>query len=402
MSTLVFVDPEISTQADGAQSSRVPVPLPEDPYEAIRQAYLDGTNTESEPFEDPVETETPESPFTIAPPTSLPESTPPTLVPILLRTACMVVRVPHAMSPGLSASMTEVAAMSEFAFCKRFRSSYKSSPSSSPLDLPSRKRYRGTFELVEDDEEEESLDSDNVSEDAEDEGPTVKDEDPAARDEGLVTGDEGPGMGVESRGLDDESHGLDDESRGLDDEGHSVESDGLGLGEEEEAVPEGQQRAVLVVGICVARLRNWTDSEDGMVYIDVPAYPPPTPPVQTPPSPEWSSDSLPISPAPSIVPSLISSPMIPLTVPSLVATPATAETEGFFTKLGSIKLCCRGLFLWICSTIGRSIALLVEKHEQERVAVTFRALWRLVLALESWAGQTDAQRAALWHAISDT
>ncbi|GKC08623.1 hypothetical protein Tco_1000233 [Tanacetum coccineum] len=42
------------------------------------------------------------------------------------------------------------------------------------------------------------------------------------------------------------------------------------------------------------------------------------------------------------------------------------------------------------------------EHEQERVAMTFRALWRPVLALESWAGQTDAQRAALWHAISDT
>ncbi|GKB66147.1 hypothetical protein Tco_0927559 [Tanacetum coccineum] len=52
MSTLVFVDPESSTQADRAQSSRVPVPLPDDPYEAIRQAYLDGTDTESEPFKD--------------------------------------------------------------------------------------------------------------------------------------------------------------------------------------------------------------------------------------------------------------------------------------------------------------------------------------------------------------
>ncbi|GJR44998.1 hypothetical protein Tco_1313101 [Tanacetum coccineum] len=41
-------------------------------------------------------------------------------------------------------------------------------------------------------------------------------------------------------------------------------------------------------------------------------------------------------------------------------------------------------------------------HEQERFAVTFGAIWRPVLALESWAGQTDAQRAALWHAISDT
>ncbi|GJZ29758.1 hypothetical protein Tco_0574405 [Tanacetum coccineum] len=42
------------------------------------------------------------------------------------------------------------------------------------------------------------------------------------------------------------------------------------------------------------------------------------------------------------------------------------------------------------------------KHEQERVVVSFRAIWRPILALESWAGQTDAHRAALWHAISDT
>ncbi|GKG03623.1 hypothetical protein Tco_0311259, partial [Tanacetum coccineum] len=59
MSTLVFVDPEISTQADGARSPRMPVPFPKDPYKAIRQAYL-------------VETKTPESP------TPLLDSTPPT------------------------------------------------------------------------------------------------------------------------------------------------------------------------------------------------------------------------------------------------------------------------------------------------------------------------------------
>ncbi|GKA03176.1 hypothetical protein Tco_0675957, partial [Tanacetum coccineum] len=97
--------------ADGAQSSRVPIPLPEDLYKAIRQAYLDGTDTESEPIKDPVDTKTPESPLTVAPPTSLTKSTPPTLVPILYRTACMVVRVPPAMLSGLSASMAEVVAM---------------------------------------------------------------------------------------------------------------------------------------------------------------------------------------------------------------------------------------------------------------------------------------------------
>ncbi|GKE17211.1 hypothetical protein Tco_1424788, partial [Tanacetum coccineum] len=455
-----------------------------DPYEAIRQAYLDGTDTESEPFEDPVKTKTPKSPLTIVPPTSLPESTLSALVPILCRTARMVVCVPHAMSSGISTSIVEVEVMSESVFRKRFRSSYKSFPSSSPPDLPLQKCYRGTSELVEDSEEdddeedeeiEESLDSDSVSEDAEDKGPNVEDEDPAARDEGLAAGDEGPGMGVKS-------HGLDDESCGLDDEGHSVESDGLGLGEEEEVVPEGQQQAASVMGTAVSaplglgygalRRRElaleedhvystfeigqgsgsaqdserpervsasrqptpttWTDPKDGIVYINVLAYPPPTPPVQTPPSLEWTSGSLPISPSPYIVPLPISSPMILLTVPSPIAIPAMAETEGFLTKLGAqvemqgglirdyavqLEELSPALFERYDKDIGelftRSGAVRDEifsqryrfrslEHEQERVTVTFGSLWRPVLALESWAGQTNVQRAALWHAISDT
>ncbi|GJX75811.1 hypothetical protein Tco_0322622, partial [Tanacetum coccineum] len=251
--------------ADGAQSPRMPVPFPEDPYKAIRLAYLVETDIESEPFEDPVETETPESPHTVASPTSLPDSTPPTrhaeesedsdtsdarstssdftsplsldhplthtlptLVPFLCRTARMVVCVLPVMSPSLSTSIAEVAAMSDSAFCKRFRSSYETSPSSSPPDLPLRKRSQGTYELVEDDEEEdeeeedeevdESLDFDSESEDAEEEGPTAEDEGPAVGDEGLTTGDEGPIMRVES----------------------------LDLGGDE-VVPEGQQRTALVI-----------------------------------------------------------------------------------------------------------------------------------------------------------
>ncbi|GJX35976.1 hypothetical protein Tco_0247533 [Tanacetum coccineum] len=50
------------------------------------------------------------------------------------------------------------------------------------------------------------------------------------------------------------------------------------------------------------------------------------------------------------------------------ATPATAKTEGFLTELGAQVEMQGGLIL---------------------------------LALESWASQTDAQRVALWHAISD-
>ncbi|GKG31588.1 hypothetical protein Tco_0426538, partial [Tanacetum coccineum] len=145
----------------------------------------------------------------------------------------MAVHIPHAMSSGLSAGMEEMAAMSESAFCKRFQSSYESSPFVSPPDLPSRKSYYGMSELVEDSEEDDdeedeeikkSMDSDSVSDDAEDEGPTAEDEHPAAEDEGLTAGVEDPGM-------DDEDYGLDDEIRG------SVESDSLGLEEEEEVVP---------------------------------------------------------------------------------------------------------------------------------------------------------------------
>ncbi|GJZ94085.1 hypothetical protein Tco_0666288, partial [Tanacetum coccineum] len=219
MATIVFVDPESSTQADGAQSSRVPVPLLEDPYEAIRQAYLDGTDTESEPFEDLIDTETLESPLAIAPPIPLSESTLHVLVPILRRTTRMSMRVPHAMSSGLSTGMAEVAAMSKSAFLE---------DSEEDND-------------EEDEEIEESMDSDSVSEDAEEEGPTTEDEDPAAEDEGLTAGVEGPGM-------DDEGYGLDDKSRGIDNEGYSVESYGLSLEEEEEVVPRGQQQAALVVG----------------------------------------------------------------------------------------------------------------------------------------------------------
>ncbi|GKC34172.1 hypothetical protein Tco_1046556 [Tanacetum coccineum] len=370
MSTPMFVDPDISTQADGAQSSRVPVPLPEDPYEAIRQAYLDGTDNMS--------------------------------CLGVKGTTRIAMRVPPTMSPGLFVSMAEVAAMSESAFRKRFRSSYESLPSSSPPDLPSRKRYLGMSELVEDEEDDEEEDED------------IEESLYSDRDEGLAVGDEGPSRGVESRDSDDES-------RSLDYEGHSVESDRLGLEEEEETVPGGQQQAVPVVGTAVSAplglgfgsapeperpewvlasrqptLTTWTDLEDGMVYIDDPAYPSLGPPAQTPPLPEWLFGSLPISPSPFVVSSPISSFMISLTVPSPVASLATGKTERFFTELGAQVEMQKGLIRDHKRYRFRSL-----KHEHERVVVTFGAIWRPVLAPESWAGQTDAQRASLWHAISD-
>nr|GEZ70025.1 hypothetical protein [Tanacetum cinerariifolium] len=377
-------------QQKGAQSSRVSVPLPEDPYEAIMQAYLEWTNTESEPFEDP-ESETHESSHIVAPPTchvkesegsgtfgarsmSLDSTAPlspdhplthttPILVPILCRTARMAVHVPPVMSHGLSAGIAEVVAMPDSAFRKRFRSSYDSSPSPT---LPVRKTYRGTSELIlgaDSEEIDESLDFDSESEDAEDEGPTAEDEDPATRDEGLAMGVEGPreeeavpegqqqgaqssrvsvplpedpyeaimhaylewtdtesepfgnplpedlyesyGLDDESYGLDDESHGVDGESRGLDDDGRglgygslrhqelALEEDHVystfEVGQDSGSAPE-PERSERVSSFRQPTLTTWIDPEDDMVYIDVPVYPPPTPTVQTPPSPDWTPD----------------------------------------------------------------------------------------------------------------
>ncbi|GKD22962.1 hypothetical protein Tco_1224665 [Tanacetum coccineum] len=53
MSTLAYVDSETITLADGAKSSRVPIPLPDDPYVAVRNAQL--VDTQSEPEEAPSE-----------------------------------------------------------------------------------------------------------------------------------------------------------------------------------------------------------------------------------------------------------------------------------------------------------------------------------------------------------
>nr|GEU48262.1 hypothetical protein [Tanacetum cinerariifolium] len=169
----------------------------------------------------------------------------------------------------------------------------------------------------------------------------------------------------ESQGLDDEGKVLDDEGRGLDDEGPSMKEE-----EEEEATPEGQQQAVSVVDTTaseplglrcgVARRRALESTEeitpttyevdpgDGKVYTNILTYAPPAAPVETPPSPEWSFGSLPVSP---------SSP---------------------------IRYRFRSL-----------------EREQERATMRFSAIWRLILALEAWASQTDAQRAAMWHARYD-
>ncbi|GJU99641.1 hypothetical protein Tco_1328912 [Tanacetum coccineum] len=161
-----------------------------------------------------------------------------------------------------------------------------------------------------------------MSEDAKDEGPTAEDEDPAVENEGLIAGVEGPDIDDEGYGVDDESHGRDDESRGIDDEGYSIESGGLRLGygalrRRELALEEGDVYSTFEVG---QGSGSAPESEK---------------PERTPPLPEWTSGSLPISPSHSDVPSHVSSPIIPLTIPSPATTPTTVEAKGFLTELGA-------------------------------------------------------------------
>ncbi|GJS68112.1 hypothetical protein Tco_0682677 [Tanacetum coccineum] len=366
------------------RNSRVPAPFLEDPYEAIRHACLVETDTESEPFEDPIDTETPKSPHAVASPTPLPDSTPPachteesedsdtsgarstsldftaplspdhpltrtspTLTPTRAsfhrRTARMTVHAQPVMSPSHSARVAKAMALTDSALRKRYRSSYETSLSSSPA-LPVRKRYRGTSELILDTNSKE----DEIGEEDTDE---------------------------------DEGHGLDDEGHGLDDEGRSVESDGLGLKGEEEVVPEGQssrsvpkpERPERVLILRQPTLTTWIDPEDG---------------------------SLPVSPTPSVVPSPISSPMISLTVPSPIALPVSTLTATIPDHTQRLDVMPPTLFVGIDKDVRelytRSGVVVDEifsqrykfrslELEQERSVVTFGALWRPVLALEAWA-----------------
>nr|GFB26505.1 hypothetical protein [Tanacetum cinerariifolium] len=274
-------------------------------YEAIREAYLDGTDTESEPFKDSVKTETPDSPHTVAPPTccieesqgsgtsgarSTSDSTAPllpdhplthtthVLAPSLRKTARIAVHCLPSMSPGLSASIAEVAAMFDSAF-------YESEGDELGEE--------------EDKEVEKSLDLNSKSEDTEGKGPTTEDEDPAAGDDGLSAGDEGPSMGVKSLGLGREEAVPEGQQRAAS-VVETAMSEPLGLGHRalrchEIAVGEGQMPSVFEVGQSsrfvpvserpkrVSALRQptlttWIDPKDGIAYIDT-AYPPPAPPV---------------------------------------------------------------------------------------------------------------------------
>ncbi|GJZ07966.1 hypothetical protein Tco_0542249 [Tanacetum coccineum] len=368
MSTPAYVDSETITQANRTQSSRVPVPLLDDPYVAVRQAQLVDTDTESdlekapleaeesqplgsrvplvsEEFEtfEPLGTRTGSSHSSASSDSTTPLSpdhpltyVSPTRASFHHRTACMTVRAQPAMSPSHSARIAEAMALLDSAFCKRYRSSYETPSPSPSLTLPVQKRYRGTSELI--------LDIDS-------EGDELGDKD---------TDEDGK-----------------DESLGANDERER---------EEEEAVPEGQQQAVPVadttasgpLGLGYRALRcceisvgeDQVDPKDDRVYTDILIYPP-VAPIKTPPSLKWLSGSLPISPSSPVGAQLeLHGSILHDHTQRLDALPPTLiadidrDVRDLYTRSGVVRD-------EIFSQRQRFKSL---EREQERVALTFRAL----------------------------
>ncbi|GJV05696.1 putative reverse transcriptase domain-containing protein [Tanacetum coccineum] len=396
MSTPAHIDSETISQTNEARSSRVPIPLPDDPYMAVRQAYLATiTNSESEPFKDfreteipqplpiasspvpssddpylivgqahipaaidteskpeeaPLETEelqplaarttppssdhtpispdpTPVSPLideefeasepsdtriTSSPSTAPSDSTTPLSLDHPLtrtaptpmfsrplyyhRTVRMAVRTQPNMLPGLSARVTEAMTLSPSSLCMRYRSSYET-PSSSSLasspTLPVRKRYQGTSELVEDTETE--------VEESEAEGTDSKREE--SKDEGLDL----EGYRAARR------HALE--------LAEEIAPSTLEIRQSSRSVPD-QQVADETPTPRIPIRTTWIDLKDGTAYLDIEIDPLSRAPVQNPALPEWSSGSLPVSPASLTVPSPVASP-----VTTLTATIALDEEE---------------------------------------------------------------------------
>nr|GFA86523.1 hypothetical protein [Tanacetum cinerariifolium] len=162
-----------------------------------------------------------------------------------------------------SVRVAEVMALSDSAFCKRYRSSYET-PSPS-LTLPVRKRYR------------------------EDEGPGLEGKEKEAVPEGQQQA----------------VHFMD-----------TVMNEPLGLGY---AVA---RRRALESTEEIAPSTFEVDLEDGRVYIDILTYTPLVTPIQTPPSPECSSGSLATSPSSLVVPSPIA-----LLVATLITTISVDEDK---------------------------------------------------------------------------
>ncbi|GKF62585.1 hypothetical protein Tco_0182639 [Tanacetum coccineum] len=158
---------------------------------------------------------------------------------------------------------------------------YQTNQSSSSLPaLPSRKRYRGTSELVEDTEDE-SLDLDTEREGSEDEGLDSEEEGPGSEEEEDKAVHEGQQQAVPAEDTTVDEHlGLGYEAlrhhKLVVGEGEMPSTFEVGHGSRFMPEHEGVER---ISAFRQPTLVTWVDHEDGRVYIDIPTYVPPVAPV---------------------------------------------------------------------------------------------------------------------------
>ncbi|GKD72176.1 hypothetical protein Tco_1330458 [Tanacetum coccineum] len=321
MSSPVHTNTKTISPAGRARGSPIPTPFHDDPYMLVRQAYTSTiTDTESEPFEDPIKTEKPQSliipslptsslDYTPATPHSSEESEPieasktriasphsttspsdstsplspdhpltqtsPTLTPsrafFYRSTARMAMRTQPTLSLGISARVAEAITLSPSSFRKR--------------------GIGGTSELIEDTKVE-GTESETESEESEDEGPSLDREKAASKDQQQQAVPVGDTAANEP------------------------------LGQSSRSVPDQQIAYETPTPRLLVRT-TWVDPKDDTVYIDIEFDALPVrAPVQTPASPEWSFGSLPVSLASLIILTPVASPV-----------PATAVGEGDFLEI---------------------------------------------------------------------
>ncbi|GKA97771.1 hypothetical protein Tco_0825665, partial [Tanacetum coccineum] len=244
------------------------------------------------------------------------------------------------------------------------------------------KRYRGSSESILDaeieDDELEAEGASSGSEESKDEGPGSKGEEDASEEEQQqavkvedTTADKPLGLGYRAA-----------RRCALELAKDPVPST-FEVGQRSRSVPN-QQRADEMPRLPTRP--TWVDREDGTVYIDIEFDAPPVrAPIQTPTSPEWSFGSLLVYPASLTIPSPVASPL---------TTPATTLTvyEDEFIEVGA-QFELQGAYFKTTPNVYTHCHL-----HFLRVWVGILQSYMIVLALEAWAGWTDAQRAALCQA----
>nr|GEX55985.1 hypothetical protein [Tanacetum cinerariifolium] len=300
MSTLAHSDLETISQTDEARSSRVPTPLPDDPYMAVRQAYLATImDSESEPFEDFKEIEIPQLlPIASSPVLSLYD-------PYLI--------VGQAHTPAaidteseLEEAPSETEELQPLAARTTPPSSNQTPTSPDPTPV----------------EESKAEGTDLEREESEDEGPNSEGEEAAPKGQQrqasmveVTTADRPLGLGycvARCRALEI---------------AEEIVPSTFEIGQSSMSMPDRHVTDETLTPRIPAHT-TWIDPEDGIVYLDIKIDPLSRAPVQTPASPEWSSGSLPVSPASLTVPSPVASPV---TTPT--ATIAVDEDE--FLEVGA-------------------------------------------------------------------